>query len=478
MMRLCTQFLFLFVLGACTALLSSSRASAFDTGYHFDLSRIILKREGLGADAINTALLANWLTDYHSTSPTANNLLLKPALNRLHFDNKRNAGEAENYYYWFMSNLQMLVTEAARENDRIKMLTAVGVAHHVIQDFYSHSNWADLYKRRINGSFDADLFPRRMASLKGKLRTGTWPGQGEFAHGGYTNGLNKDSHVRPNWENAYVLAYAATRQITLQMRNWTDSVRPDFWEHLGRLNLTEQNRAELLRDIKSAHDISMWVKANVLGLPASDGHWKGNLSGDAGKFAASNNAFNTWKNSFLSRYFRSSKTVLRLALNLDKDNPPKARYLTDIDEDGHAIIVKIHSFRLTNPTSGLGFVGARVRINDEIYIGRVFSRPRKQASSAIPSWHEIHIEPGDVRSTWVEISLFAHEVDGKINRVPIDISPQENSTSLTISLDANTSLADRLKEKLTGIKTEILRSGGNGENSAEIAYSIEIHEVD
>ena len=385
----------IFALFVATVVTSANPARAFDTGHHFDITRVVLKRENLGADAVNTAMLANWLTDYYSTAPAAFNLLLKPALNRLHFDNLKSHGEVENYYYWFMRNVRELVEESARENDRIKMLAVIGIAHHVIQDFYSHSNWSELYGREPNGDFDVDLYPRITARLKGKLRTGSWPEQGEYYHGDYFNGMNKDSFVRPGWENAHVMAHAATANITRDIRAWAESARPGFWHHMGTIKLTERSRRELLRDINSAHDISMLVRAKVLGLPASDGHWKGNLSGDNGKFTIANNAFAAWQNSFLTRYFRESNIGPRLALNLEKPKPRGHRLHQNTHEtEGLAIIVKVHSFRLVESAKGLERLGAKITINGEAYYGRIFSSGTAYAQSIIPAWHEIHIEPG------------------------------------------------------------------------------------
>ncbi|MGI9350820.1 MAG: hypothetical protein ACR2O3_04595 [Rhizobiaceae bacterium] len=458
---------------------SSTPAYSFDTGHHFDMTRIVLKRENLGTDAVNTAILANWLTDYYSTAPAAFNLLLKPALNRLHFDNLETHEEVENYYYWLMRNVRELAEEAALENDRIKMLAVIGIAHHVIQDFYSHSNWSELYDRQPNGDFDVDLFPRITARLKGKLRTGSWPEQGKYAHGDYFRGINKDSFVRPGWENALVMAHAATVNITRKIRNWAVAVRPEFWQHLGSLNFTERNRRELMRDLKSAHDISMLVKAKVLGLPASDGHWKGNLSGNNGKFTAANNAFTTWRNSFLSRYFRESDVVPRLALNLDEPKPKGHRLLQNIHETGgSAIIVKVHSFQLAESAKGLERVGAKITINGEPYYGRIFSRDTAYDASKIPAWHEIHIEPDENAEVDILIELFAYEANRKSVELPIDINIEPGRFALYHKISKSGDLIGILKERIAGKKTEILKSYGESIYSAAISYSAEIYEIE
>ncbi|MEM7070069.1 MAG: hypothetical protein AAF478_14420, partial [Pseudomonadota bacterium] len=343
------------ILAALTCLLAAfslvplKSAVAFDTGHHSDISRIVLKRIGFNTNAIHSVLLANWLTDYYSNAVATNNLLLRPALTRMHFDNLRTLKEVENYHAQLLKNLKLLAEEAAWNNDLPALLIVLGLAQHVTQDFYAHSNWAELYPRKPNGQFDADLFPRSTAALKGKLRTGTFPSKGNFSHGNYTFGLNKDSHVRPHWENAYVLAYAATRRITIRIRDWVEDINPGIWSRAASLQLPAAEQTLLQREVEFAKNISMWVKASVLGLAASDGHWKGNLSGHSGKFTAANNAFASRKASFLAQAYTGSKIAPRLALNLKDAPAAKTRELLRFDDEeefeGRAIIVKIHSYR-------------------------------------------------------------------------------------------------------------------------------------
>ncbi|MEM9278100.1 MAG: hypothetical protein AAGA76_05975 [Pseudomonadota bacterium] len=444
----------------------SQNARAFDAGHHFDLTRVTLKQQGLGPDAINSIIMANWLTDYYSTAPVVKNLFLKPALNRLHFDNLTNRQEVENYHGWLMHNTKMLVQEAARENDRIKLLTVMGMAHHVIQDFYSHSNWVELYPRQNDGTFDISLFPTRNFQPARPLRTGSWPEGGQFGHGGYTSGLNKDSHVRPEWENAFVMAHAATLRLTEQIRNWVEEIRPGFWQHASTLNITPKNRNELLRDLKSAHDISMWVKARVLGLPAADGHWKGNLSGDSGKFATANNAFLAWKNSFITRYFRDTDVAARMALNLEKPEPPEVRQSRLSNNlESKAVVVKIHSFEIIAGGNKPVNTGARITINGEPYLGRVFTGQASYAKSAIPAWHEIHVgaENDEDETVKIEVALFAYDSDSSRATSQLDIN--EDPASLGLLLESP-------------LNTGVLTTAGNGSLAATITYSVEIHEID
>ncbi|MEM7216577.1 MAG: hypothetical protein AAF423_13640 [Pseudomonadota bacterium] len=458
------------------------KGRAFDAGYHFDLTRVVLKREGLGPDAINSAILANWLTDYYSTAPVAKNLFLKPALNRMHFDNLGDRKQVELYHYRFLSNLRVLIKEAAVENDRIKTLILIGVAHHVIQDFYSHSNWVELFPRRPNGGFEVQLFPGSPQGLQERLRTGVWPGGSKYSHGSYDRGLNKDSHVRPHWENAFVMAHVATRDVTRQIRYWLEEASPGFWNHVASLNLTARNRRELLRDLASAHDISMWVKAKLFGLPASDGHWKGNLSGDASRFASANNAFNTWKNSFLTRHFREENIAVRLALGLDKpaENGGVSELAVPASGDfrGYAILVRIHQFRLPEAAGNFSLVAAKTTINGESYLGRIFSRQNIYNRAGIPAWHEIHIDAEAREMSQVEISLTAYNSGGSTDEKELDINPEQDAETLAVSFPTKEIQSEAEDGAVVGYNSGIRKSIGNGPNSAEIIYSIEFHAVD
>ena len=92
----------------------------------------------------------------------------------------------------------------------------------------------------------------------------------------------------------------------------------------------------------------MYVKATVLGLPAQDGHWKGNLSGDASKFSAAVAGFGGWQNSFMTQYFRRSGIVRKLALNLFSDTkPPETIAIESSNRPRGAFVVKIESFQPT-----------------------------------------------------------------------------------------------------------------------------------
>ena len=448
-------------------------AKAFDTGHHSDLSRIVLKQQGFSPDAVNAVRLASWLNDYHSNAPTGN-LLFKLALKRLHFDNLRTPKEVENYYHQLLVNLRALTHEAVEAKNKPAMLIILGIAQHVIQDFYAHSNWAELYKRAPDGRFKIELFPIKRSPSSRALRTGTWPGDGRFGHGGYDRGMNKDSINRPYWENAFVMAHMATIRITRQIQQWVKNQSPGFWDELKQYQASESERRSVNRDLKSAQDISMWVKASVLGLPAFDGHWKGNHSGHTGKFSAANQAFTTRKNSAIAQQFRETGISSRLALNLKK--PPRHKRLTALPElndnlsKRRVIVVKIDSYQLVPRRTNSLSIGARININGETYLGRIFSRRSDFNSETAPAWHEVHITREGEEAATVSIELFAQLDDENATEVPIDINPAPDKTALTFETSEN--------DSVTNNSTETFTTQGDAASSAKIRYSVEVYNIE
>ena len=75
----------------------SSLTLAFDTGYHFDLTRSVLTEHGFSDQAIKVAQVENWLTDYYASSPTMRSAA-RDDLEKLHFDNLFSSNETTRYW--------------------------------------------------------------------------------------------------------------------------------------------------------------------------------------------------------------------------------------------------------------------------------------------------------------------------------------------------------------------------------------------
>lgn len=258
-------------------------AFAFDTGHHSDLTREVLKSEGFAETPIQIVQVENWLVDYFSSSPTSS---IEPEVAKLHFDNLFTTEHIRNYWGWLTLNTRNAVQQAAKEKDALKLLTLLGVSLHAVQDFYSHSNWIETHPRSSGSYRPETWYDSPPAAGSPSLYTGYYPNNktrpgAVQPHGDYTSGLNKDSYVRPNWELAYVFAYAASRQWVNAVHAWVNQVDPTFWSSVQSSSIGNADRQALDYDLLAAYRLSEWVA-----FSGADGHWKGNGSGSAAEFAA------------------------------------------------------------------------------------------------------------------------------------------------------------------------------------------------
>ena len=63
-----------------------------------------------------------------------------------------------------------------------------------------------------DGSFNKKTYPSSAIPNGKQLFSGTWPPKGDRVHGGYFDGLNQDSIVRPKWAQAQVSAIIGTER--------------------------------------------------------------------------------------------------------------------------------------------------------------------------------------------------------------------------------------------------------------------------
>jgi hypothetical protein len=111
-----------------------------DTGHHFDLCEEVLAESGFGQAARDAVKIENWLTDYFAESPTS---AFKADFEKLHFDNLFSTAAIANYWGNLTVNTRAAAHLAAAQHDVIKLLAVLGITLHVVQDFYTHSNWAE-----------------------------------------------------------------------------------------------------------------------------------------------------------------------------------------------------------------------------------------------------------------------------------------------------------------------------------------------
>jgi hypothetical protein len=300
-------------------ILSSRICFGSDTGHHSDLTREALRAEGFQDNAIKVVQVENWLTDYYSNSPTSPDQL-KAALDLLHFDNLFSTEAIRNYTGKLILNTKAAAQQAATAGDQLKLLTVLGVSLHAIQDFYSHSNWAETHPRAAGGPFRTETFFTSPPGVgEASLHTGSYPDRkpGAIAlHGDYFSGLNKDSYVRPNWQEAYVFAYAASRQWVRAVRGWVQEINASVWDGVRSYN----ENAGLARDLEAAYRLSEWVEGQ-----GADGHWKGNRSGNLAEFLAYAVQWTTSPDSQFVHQFKLQGIPLVLSAGLaDSTAPPSS----------------------------------------------------------------------------------------------------------------------------------------------------------
>ena len=278
------KWAWLSLFGWLTVALNCQFAASFDTGYHSDLTRAALQEHGLGETAIRVAQVENWLVDYYSNSPTAP-AAVKEELVKLHFDNLYSTKEVTWYWGWLGNNTLEAARNAALQEDQHRLISILAISLHAVQDFYSHSNWADTHPRTGAG-YRSESFLSGGPPPNNELITGfydsfpTTPPVGHPNHGGYSDGLNNDSQVRPKWDEAYVFAFCASWEWIARIKAEVEAARPGFWQQACNYALSNADEAKLRRDEQAAHKISLWIKGG-----SQDGHWKGNRSGYVPYFA-------------------------------------------------------------------------------------------------------------------------------------------------------------------------------------------------
>jgi len=261
--RLCLGILLAVVL------VLTGESFGFDAGYHFDLTRDVLLRESFDWDGLSVVQVSNFYNDGFeaskavAASPEAwgiapavtaawTMVLFAPASLRdasdtyLHFDDLNNYDEVAATWDKLVRNTYTAVKDAERRGDTLGFLTALGMSLHQVQDFYAHSNWAELDWGGDATWFDVPEAEKRSATIY------TSGSRGGVPH----DRLNKDYAGRANFEKAYREAFYASWQWVRLVRSW---VNADTWQSA---RLYSDSGVDLEKHF--ARYISWYI-----------GHWKG-----------------------------------------------------------------------------------------------------------------------------------------------------------------------------------------------------------
>lgn len=446
--------------------ISAGICLGFDTGPHQDLTRSVLAEHEFAEDAIKAVQVESWLTDYYSNSPTYPKER-REVLEKLHFDNLFNADQVTTYWAFFLRNLKAATQKAARDNDRLAMLVTLGIGLHAVQDFYAHSNWAETHPGRADGEYRTDTFltsPRPLSAAVTKgLHTGKYPEDrtsgpgpdpipaGAEIHGGYEKGLNKDSPIRPHWDEAYVFAYAASHEIVGAMKKWADEARPDFWSAAREYTTDAAERRKLDLDVAAVRNMSMWFKGN-----GQDGHWKGNGSGTNRFFTAFSSKWVGTNSSIFVKTMRDGRIQDQIAADLYTKKqsppiPPVGRFLLR----RRAIIVRLtYIAESKDPTSirskitiggGSDFY-SRITIGGQEYWGRTIQKSRETADP----WYEIHFIDQGAPTVPITFSVWDEDDINALKDEHTDINPAPGILDLScIFSTSNGSLAGDINGMFT-----------------------------
>lgn len=327
---------------------------AFDTQPHFDITRDALATEGFSDTAIGEVQVTNWFNDlyenpdkipYSGYASVFKELVtlaygdrehwsqaVRTAASRAHFDSDSHVTDTasvEREWNRVALSTRAALLNRAAANDSEGMLAVVGSSLHVVQDFYTHSNWVEprvagdaAYARsgpgwaaqRTWGShptwFDVPAAERNKHRIycTGLREHGDWNSD----NNAFLNSLNKDWAGRPSHQDAYVTAYVASRQWVRALRVWLNDDAK--W---NRMRLFSNRHGDNLdHDLKGTFEISYY-----------SGHWNGNGeptgSGNSGPGASLTDLRGAVRNYF-EDYGRSAfrSKWEQVILLLDDRHPP------------------------------------------------------------------------------------------------------------------------------------------------------------
>lgn len=259
------------VIGAAlvASALAARPAEAFSTGGHFTATERGLKRAGFRPAAIRAAQAANYYVDHMVNtkdvqfSSSSDDQKAKNIALFFHFDSLWNAARVDREFAWMDRASKAMVLQAKSRRDPQAVLNVLGITLHAIQDFYSHSVFADVDWLSWRGTriVTMDDLPRDLWEsplLQGRWAIGSdtkgllsghsgsfygappataqyaqFPGHGDAYDeclGGQSQkacGLNHDGARRRNGLVAIMMAAEATYDVAKRFETWIAD--PAFW---------------------------------------------------------------------------------------------------------------------------------------------------------------------------------------------------------------------------------------------------------
>eukprot|EP00026_Physarum_polycephalum_P006711 Phypoly_transcript_06762.p1 GENE.Phypoly_transcript_06762~~Phypoly_transcript_06762.p1 ORF type:complete len:544 (+),score=67.77 Phypoly_transcript_06762:67-1698(+) len=303
-----TLRIWLTVLAACVV-------GAYDTGHHNDLTRNTLQLYGYNQNAQIIAGIANFFVDYFSFTPIPTETL--PELNLMHFDNIFTLKNASNYWTQFTLNAKKAIQTAASNGDVLEFIMTIGGTLHSVQDFYTHSDWVDTHYRTECDCYRSETWIQTLHDIGGDYNTlikqqaavhsYSWGDcnedsrncfGGQLDHGDACGGINKDSYVRPYWEQSYGFAFSGSVEWVSNIHQWASEVNPNIVnEAMNYVPPTQEDIDDMNQLNSYAYTVSYAIK-----FYNEDGHWKGPGSGSLARFLPAQTKFSTSKSIYKSKY--------------------------------------------------------------------------------------------------------------------------------------------------------------------------------
>jgi hypothetical protein len=306
-----------------------------------------------------------------------------------------------------------------------------------------------------------------------ELVTGKYPEDRKGApaaaaiHGNYETGLNKDSPVRPRWDEAYVFAYCASHELVELLGQWSEATNPGFWKRVQQFGVAPADQQSLAYDLRAVRNMSMWINAKD-----EDGHWKGNYSGVHRFFDVFSSKWIGKKSSLFVKQIADRKLQKRLVEHLYSESAvslsavPPLPGIRRFSLRRRAVLVRTTLIKekgdegrleLGIDPGGKPDFYAVITIGQQEYGDRVLQNQKEFSNP----WFEIHFVEGNTATVPIAIAVWDEDdldPDGDYKDNHIDINPLPKKRDLEFVLRLRD---DQLSGDITGMH-----------NSASTAFTI------
>lgn len=189
----------------------SCKAMAFDTWWHAECTRKAMAANGFSNDARLATQVSNYFTDFMAVLNMGNEELDKIKINKalfrsdhsydfLHFDAIYSTADLEKNWQLILDNTKAALRKFSTNSmvepgfRQIVLFNILGASLHIIQDFYSHSNWVNTYMAKQISPIPIWYDVPDSARKNMKLFTGIYakPFKGHVSH----DSLHKDNSAR------------------------------------------------------------------------------------------------------------------------------------------------------------------------------------------------------------------------------------------------------------------------------------------